>query len=871
MMSEVSEVFRKDYKPSDFLISDVYLEFDLEEDVTRVSASLKVEKQASSAADLTLHGENLSLVDVKIDGQVLDAELYSVSEDSLVILNAPDSFELATVVEIKPQENFELSGLYKSTGNYCTQCEAEGFRRITYFLDRPDVMARYRTKIIADKANYPVLLSNGNRVDEGDLEGGRHWALWEDPYRKPSYLFAMVAANLVCKRDEFVTLSGRKVSLEVWVNDFDLNKTDHAMAALKKSMKWDEQRYGLEYDLDIYMIVAVPDFNMGAMENKGLNIFNTKYVLANPETATDDDYEGVDEVIAHEYFHNWTGNRVTCRDWFQLTLKEGLTVFRDQQFTADQTSEAVKRIKDVRGLRAGQFPEDAGPMSHSIRPESYVIMDNFYTATVYRKGAEVIRMYHTLLGEEGFRKGMDLYFERHDGDAVTCDDFRKAMSDANGFDLTQFERWYDQNGTPELFVKEQYDPGSQTLTLELKQASGASSDHNPFHMPIRIALLGPSGVELESKLGNECKAEHLYELKEESVRLVFENLIERPVVSLLRGFSAPVKMRWERSLGDLAFLSKYDKDAFNRWDAGQNFSKEILLADSNRTLDGGDCRINSELLDNVCTILRDDSSDQMFKAFALQLPSLNELIYELPVADPDAVHKVLKQYRKAIAEVYRDELLDTYRSLEKYPAYNYTTSEVNRRAFKNALLSYIVELGDQEAIEIAFAQFANANNMTDQYAALGALCNIECQEREDALAAFYEQWQREALVVDKWFFIQAKDMASDALNRIQRLTKHPDFNIKNPNRVRSLLGVFSRLNLVNFHREDGAGYRLLADFVLQVDGSNGQLAANLVSGFNPWKRFSMVRQNLMKSELERIVAKPGLSGDVNEVVSRALK
>ena len=707
-------------------------------------------------APLVLNGEELELRSLTIDDVVVPEERYVVTRETLTIETVPQRFTLKSTVAIKPQENLALSGLYKSSGSFCTQCEAEGFRRITYFLDRPDVMTCYKSTIIADPEKYAVLLSNGNHVESVDLDDGRRKVVWEDPFPKPSYLFALVAGNLKCQSGTFTTHSGREVRLEIWVAAADLDKTDHALASLQKSMAWDEECFGLEYDLDIYMIVAVSDFNMGAMENKGLNIFNTKYVLAKPDTATDVDFDGVEAVIAHEYFHNWTGNRVTCRDWFQLTLKEGLTVFRDQQFTMDQTSEGVKRIHDVQSLRYAQFPEDAGPMSHPIRPESYVVMDNFYTATVYNKGAEVIRMYQTLLGKEGFRKGMDLYFQRHDGQAVTCDDFRAAMADANDRDLTQFERWYDQNGTPELTVDAVYDPATQKYQLSLEQRSAASESHQPFHMPIRIALLARDGSEIKTTINGNANTEHLIELTQASETVVIEGVSEQPVPSILRGFSAPVQLKFNRPRSDYAFLMAHDQDDFNRWEAGQTLAKELLLEQIAVVQKGGVATCDDLLLDAFGKLLADESLDSSFKALAMRLPPERELGMAMETIDPDAIRHVRDAFIKQLAVKLRDVLLAIYNRLNAKVPYCFAKDDAQRRSLMNACLAYLSVLEDDSTIQdLVWAQFEQANNMTDQQAALVMLSQSVRPERDKALEQFYARWQDDALVIDKWFSVQA--------------------------------------------------------------------------------------------------------------------
>ena len=864
-------VYRRDYEPPTYWIDNVELEFDLEPTATLVSAKIKLRHNESiTSRSLELNGEQVSLQSVGVDGRELSSDEYKLDGDKLIIAELPESCELETKVLVSPVTNKALSGLYQTSGNYCTQCEAVGFRRITYFLDRPDVMSIYKVTIRGDKTANPVMLSNGNRVAACDLGDGRHEVVWEDPFPKPCYLFALVAGDLKCHRGTFTTRSGREVALEIWVEPQNIDKCEHALVSLQKSMKWDEDVFGLEYDLDIYMIVAVNDFNMGAMENKGLNVFNSKYVLASQETATDEDYMLIEAVIAHEYFHNWTGNRVTCRDWFQLTLKEGLTVFRDEQFTADQTSAAVKRIDDVAMLRARQFAEDSGPMAHPIRPESYISMDNFYTATVYRKGAEIIRMYHTLLGAEGFRRGMDLYFERHDNCAVTCDDFRAAMGDANDTNFDLFDRWYSQAGTPELFVTESWDQSSGTLSLEMRQLypelSGdipGASNRLPVPLPVVVGLMDrESGAELD-QYRRTCL------LDSESEKFQFEGLSSRPVASVLRNFSAPVRLRMERADDELAFLMAHDTDAFNRWDAGQTLATKLLLDAVSEIEAGNSPELPKEFCDAFGRLLNDDSVDGSFKALAMTLPREGVLGQEMDVINPDAIHQAREAFRKGLAEVHQEKMHAMYASLSPKDAYANDQQSINRRRLRNVLLGYLTALGDDDVVELATSQFDQADNMTDQQAALSLLAHLQTPNRERVLDDFYKRYQSEPLVIDKWFAVQALSRRPDTLNEVIRLTQHADFSIENPNRVRSLLGAFTQ-NQVHFHRADGAGYKLLADYVLKIQAGNPQLAARLVTSFNSYRRFDSARQAMMESELNRIAAHADLCKDVREIVERAL-
>jgi len=868
--------FRKDYQPPAFWITDVELEFDLGEDGTEVRATLAIERNSAAGtpdAPLILDGEGLETLEVQLDGVTLDPDRITLGAEHLTIARMPARCVLTTRVRMHPETNSQLSGLYRSSGNFCTQCEAEGFRRITWFLDRPDVMARYRVTITADKERYPVLLSNGNRLGVEDLPQGRHCAKWEDPFPKPSYLFALVAGRLACHAGSFVTQSGRDVRCEIWVEPKDADKAEFALVSLQKAMAWDERAFGLEYDLDLYMIVAVGDFNMGAMENKGLNIFNSKYVLARPDTATDGDYEGIESVIAHEYFHNWTGNRVTCRDWFQLTLKEGLTVYRDQRFTMDERSAAVKRIQDVRGLRSSQFQEDAGPMAHPIRPEQYIEMNNFYTATVYEKGAQVIQMYEQLLGRDGFRRGMDLYFERHDGGAVTCDDFRAAMADANDRDLTQFERWYSQKGTPTLVVEEQYDAAAHTLALTLRQTAPANEPAwRPCHVPVRVGLLGSGGEELRLALAGEdverAPTERVLELTEASATWTFYGICAAPIVSALRGFSAPMRLNQERTRATLAFQLGHDTDPFNRWDAGQALFTDVLLEGAREGASWAG--LDTLVVDAVRNLLLDEAVDGAFKSSALVLPPEATLQQLVDVIDPDALTSARDRAKLELYGALRTELLALHDRIRPTGPYSASPAAIDRRRLANTLLGTLVVADPGEAQRRAAAQFAEADNMTDSAAALAVLCELEGPARDEALATFHARWRGEALVLDKWFSLQATSRSLGTAAHIERLRRHPDFTVDNPNRVRSLIGAFAMSNFRGFHAVDGAGYRIVAAAVLELDGKNPQVASRIVRALNMWRRFEPVRAGQMKAELTRIAAVKGLSNDVFEVVDRAL-
>ena len=870
-------IYRKDYREPDFWIDEVLLTFELDEQATRVRTRLKMRRNAATkdtTVPLELVGEELETKGVWLDGRELGAGEYTVAEELLTVPGVPDTFVLETEVVINPAENTLLNGLYVSNNMFCTQCEAEGFRRLTWFLDRPDVMARYTVDIIADEGKYPILLSNGNRTERKVLDG-RVQVRWEDPFPKPSYLFALVAGDLVAHAGSFTSMSGREVTLEIWVRERDADKCDHALVSLQKSMKWDEERFGLEYDLDVYMVVAVSDFNMGAMENKGLNVFNTAYVLARPDTATDWDYELIEAVIAHEYFHNWTGNRVTCRDWFQLTLKEGLTVFRDEEFTSDMTSRAVKRISDVGGLRRGQFAEDAGPTAHPVRPESYVKMDNFYTNTVYRKGAEVVRMYQTLLGREGFRKGMDLYFERHDGQAVTCDDFLAAMADANKADLSGLARWYSQAGTPTLKAKGTYDAGAKTYTLELAQVlAEAHSDANsvPLHIPVAVGLLGKDGHDLPLNLEGESAGGEttvVLNLREFEQSFVFTGVEVDPVPSILRDFSAPVRLKVAgRTRAELSFLAANDSDSFKRWDALQELVRDVLLEMTASSAAGQELSVDPALIDAIGELLADQKLDEALKAQALSHPEVREFAQHMEVMDPDSIHATLMFLKGAIAGAHAGTFAEVYRA-NCDESYSNDQRSIARRRLKNTALSYLGTLETSETIALAGRQFDESDNMTDSFAALCVLSHMDNAERTRALSEFYEKWKDEALVIDKWFGVQAASSLPDTFDHIVELSKHADYTLRNPNRARSLLGEFL-FNTVHFHRADGAGYRFLSEKVLELDAINPQIASRIVSGFNLWKRFDAGRQELMRAELKRILAFEGLSKDVREIASAAI-
>jgi aminopeptidase N len=873
-------IYLKDYTPPPYWIDTVDLDFDLHETHAEVRARMAFRRNTEQPAldrELLLAGDELELVSVKLDGQPLPASRYRATPDSLMLYDMPDAFTLEIETRIEPQNNTALSGLYKSSGNFCTQCEAEGFRRITYFLDRPDVMARYTTRIEADQTLYPVLLSNGNLVESGELPLNRHYAVWQDPFKKPAYLFALVAGNLVSLDDTYRTQTGRDVQLRIFVEPQNADKVEHAMRSLKHAMQWDEEVFGLEYDLDIYMVVAVNDFNMGAMENKGLNVFNSKYVLARPDTATDTDYEGIEGVIGHEYFHNWTGNRVTCRDWFQLSLKEGLTVFRDQEFTSDMMSRPVKRINDVKLLRTHQFAEDAGPMSHPVRPDSYVEISNFYTVTIYEKGAEVIRMMHTLLGKDNFRRGMDLYFERHDGQAVTCDDFVAAMEDASGIDLAQFRRWYSQSGTPQLHAQGEYDAAGKTYTLTVKQSCPPTPGQpvkKPMHIPLAVGLLDSAGHPLPLQLQGESAAAasdtRVLELRNAVDTFTFVNVPEAPVPSLLRNFSAPVKLAYPYSDTELAFLWAHDTDPFNRWEAGQQYACSVIFRLMDDYRQGRPLHLPAEFTAAFRATLLDPRLDDALKAQALTLPAeayLSEL--QIP-ADPVAIHEVRDFVRRALAETLQEDLLAVYREKAAPVPYSFDAASVGHRSLKNLCLGYLVETGEARFYELAYQQFQDADNMTDEIAALSVLANADCPQRRLALQEFYTRWQAEPLVLDKWFALQATTRLPEALSDVERLMAHEAFDIRNPNKVRSLIGAFAHNNPVRFHVATGEGYRFLADQVIRLDAKNPQIAARLLSALSHWRKYDPRRQQLMRDEIERILATPGLSKDSFEIASKSI-
>lgn len=865
MSNTPQPIHLKDYTPCDFIVESVHLNFELTDEATVVSSVLKLarnpEAQTPTAA-LKLHGEGLELLSVALDGKALQADAYEVDDFFLTIADVPAAFTLETHVKIYPQNNTHLMGLYKSRNNYCTQCEAEGFRFITYYFDRPDVLSRFTTTITADKKQYPYLLSNGNLIEQRDLDHGRHWVHWEDPSLKPCYLFALVAGDFDLLEDTFKTMSGRDVALQLFVEKGFVHQADYAMVSLKNAMRWDEERWGREYDLDVYMIVAVSDFNMGAMENKGLNIFNTKYVLAQPETATDQDYVGIEGVIGHEYFHNWSGNRVTCRDWFQITLKEGLTVFRDQEFTSDMTSRAVTRLDTVNVVRNSQFVEDAGPLAHPIRPESYIEINNFYTLTVYRKGSEVIRMVETLLTPEVFRKGLDYYFSRFDGQAVTTDDFLACMQEVSGHDLTQFKRWYAQAGTPRLIVTDHYDKAAGRYTLTVKQVilpSPGQPHKKPFYLPFSVGLVGVDPQQTQVLV-----------ISKEEETFTFDGVTAKPIPSLLRDFSAPVHVDYDYSDADLAYLLEHDEDSFARWNAGQVLATRTILTMSEAAAAQQPLPEPTLLTEAFAMLLDQELDDLSFLSRLLVLPSESYLHQHV---DGVSVHDIFEARQacvKALASALHSRWAEHYeRHHQPDLAYEYNQQRVGERSFKNVCLMYLVESGDKAEFKRAYQQFKQANNMTDRLAALAALNHADCAERDEALTEFYKQWQQDPLVVNKWLALQATSTLPNTLDSVLQLMQHEAFDLRNPNNVYALLCGFAT-NSPNFHDTSGAGYKFLADQVLYFNKRNPQVAGRLVQPLTQWKRYAEPYGHLMKEQLERIAASNDLSSDIYEIVCKSL-
>ncbi len=864
-----------DYKAPDFHIRTVKLDFALDPQATRVSARLEIDRR-NAGAPLVLAGEELKLISIALDGRALAPADYRLDEKSLTIPNVPDRFVLETVAEIAPAANTALEGLYQSAGMFCTQCEPEGFRHITWFLDRPDNLSVFTVRLEADKTQYPVLLSNGNRLDGGSLEGGRHFALWHDPFPKPSYLFALVAGDLGCIQDRFVTLSGRSIELAIYVEHGNESRATYAMGALKRAMKWDEEAYGREYDLDIFMIVAVSAFNMGAMENKGLNIFNDKVLLASPQSATDDDYARIESVVAHEYFHNWTGDRITCRDWFQLSLKEGLTVFRDQSFSGDMRSHGVQRIQDVRALRGRQFQEDAGPLAHPVQPQSYIEINNFYTATIYDKGAEVIGMLKTLVGAEGYRKAADLYFMRHDGQAATVEDWVRCFEDACGRDLSQFRLWYRQAGTPVIEAKGKYDAAARSYTLDLSQSLAATpgqSDKKPMHVPVRIGLVGKSGAHLPLTLDGDNATgpeTRVLELTEGLQRFTFVDVGEEPLLSLGRDFSAPAIFLTTHTSHDRATLMGKDRDGFNRWEAGQILAAEIMLelADpagaSQARADAGTSYIAA-----IGEVLGGAEQDPAFAAQMLMPPTESELAARRVPVDPDAIHAARIGLVRAIASAHRPRLAQLYEQMRDAGDFRADAKAAGRRALRNAALRYLTAADDEAAAGLAEAHYRSATNMTDMIAGLAALTRMQSPLKGSAFGHFHDRFKNDPLVLDKWMSLQAGSPLPETAEAVRDLMGDPAFDIKNPNRVRALVGAFAA-NHLRFHDRSGTGYRLVGEVIRTLDPMNPQVAARLTGSFESWRRYDEARQGLMRAELAAILAQKPLSPNLFEVASKIL-
>lgn len=863
--------YRQDYQAPDYTISEIDLDFNLDPAKTVVTAVSQVKRLNVNSSTLELHGEDLQLISVEVNGHAWAD--YQEQDSKLVLSSLPESFTLRIVNEISPEKNTALEGLYVSGDALCTQCEAEGFRHITYYLDRPDVLARYTTTITADRQRYPYLLSNGNRIADGILEDGRHWVKWQDPFPKPSYLFALVAGDFDVLRDTFVTRTGREVALELFVDKGNLDRAPWAMQSLKNAMKWDEERFGLEYDLDIYMIVAVDFFNMGAMENKGLNVFNSKYVLAKSETATDKDYLNIESVIGHEYFHNWTGNRITCRDWFQLSLKEGLTVFRDQEFSSDLGSRSVNRINNVKVMRAAQFAEDASPMAHPIRPEKVIEMNNFYTLTVYEKGSEVIRMIHTLLGEEMFQAGIQLYVHRHDGSAATCDDFVQAMEDASNVDLSLFRRWYSQSGTPILTVRDEYFPEKQQYVLHVSQMTPPTADQSekhPLHIPLDIELYGEDGEVIPLQhLGSPVNS--VLNITQESQSFTFDVVTSRPVPSLLREFSAPVKLDYPYSDEQLAFLMQYASNEFSRWDAAQQLISNYVKINVENYQAGKTLILPEHVIDAFRAVLLSDNIDPALAALILTLPSENEMAESFQIIDPDAIHAVADFIAHQLAVGMADEFLAVYQSIQ-IDGYRVDHQDIAKRALRNVCLQYIAAGDDQPlADKLVSKQFYGADNMTDSLAALTAASESQLPCLAELMAEFDERWHHDGLVMDKWFTLQGSRPAADVLETVRSLLNHRSFTMSNPNRVRSLVGAFTSGNPAAFHALDGSGYQFLYEILVDLNTRNPQVASRLIEPLIRLKRFDEKRQNLMRNTLEQLKGLDNLSGDLFEKVTKALE
>jgi aminopeptidase N len=881
MRTETARVVRlQDYRPPDWLVTTVSLDVRLHPHATRVRARLAMRPNVASpiAPSIVLDGEDLKLVDLRLDGAALSRSQYTVTAERLTIHqppNRPVTVDIET--EIDPSGNTQLSGLYRSNSVYCTQCEAEGFRRITFFPDRPDVMAVFTTRIEAEREQAPVLLSNGNLVEAGEVAGAnRHYAVWHDPFPKPSYLFALVGGALACVEDEFDTQSGRRVALRIYVEPGNESRCGYAMDALKRSMRWDEQAFGREYDLDIFMIVAVSDFNMGAMENKGLNVFNDKYVLASPETATDADYASIEAIIAHEYFHNWTGNRITCRDWFQLCLKEGLTVFRDQEFTSDQRSRAVKRIADVRALRAHQFIEDAGPLAHPVRPGLYREINNFYTATVYEKGAEIIRMLKRMLGAEAFARGMDLYFIRHDGEAATVEQFLQCFADASGTDLTQFMRWYEQAGTPSLAVTSRWNEDASTLRLDLAQSVPPTPDQPhkaPMVIPLAMGLLGPDGKDMALRLqGTSELRDGVLLITEATQTVTFTGVEKRPVLSLNREFSAPIKLVTAIPPEDLRFLAAHDSDPFNRWQALQTLATMLMLERLQNGTSTAEMPADPGLVAALTNVLKDRQLEPALAALMITLPSEADIAREIAVdIDPDAIYAARAGLRAAVSQQMQELLRSVHKKMRARGPYSPDAASAGRRSSRNACLDLATACGERDAVALAAHQYDTADNMTDRMAALGTLSIHDVPARADALADFHDRYQHDPLVIDKWLALQAGIPEEATLDRVRALMRHEAFSINNPNRVRALIGTYAQANQTQFNRADGRGYRFVVDTVLDLDKRNPQLAARLMGAFKSWRALEPKRRGHAEAALRKVAEAQALSRDVADIAARALR
>ena len=876
--TQAQTIYRKDYTPPPFLVENTELDFRLDENKTRVRARLAMRRnpKAMHQDNLTLDGKDLKLIGASLDGNELSGNQYKDTPESLTVFNVPEAFTLETEVEINPAANTALEGLYRDSGGMLsTQCEAEGFRRITYYLDRPDVLSTFEVRVEGDRETYPVLLSNGNKLEEGDAGDGRHFTIWQDPIPKPCYLFALVAGELESLDDAFTTMSGREVKLQLFTEKHNMHKTAYAMGALKRSMKWDEEKFGREYDLDIFMIVAVDAFNMGGMENKGLNIFNSSAVLASPETSTDDRFLRIEGVVAHEYFHNWSGNRVTCRSWFELSLKEGFTVYRDAEFTSDMNNRAVKRIEDVRFLRSTQFPEDASPMAHPIRPDSYQSIDNFYTRTVYEKGAEVIGMYKTILGEENFRKGCDLYFDRHDGEAVTCEDFTKAMEDASLWDLGQFRNWYSQEGTPKVYAKGSYDENKQTYTLTLRQEG--RKGQAPFHIPVKLGLVGQNGDDLPlvTETSSFQADTGVYHLRDKEETLVFTSVSEEPVPSLLRGFSAPVKLYFDYSREALMFLMSNDSDGFNRWEAGQVLAVRVIEDLMQAYQNSKDMEVDPLLVKAFEATLDGAISGEIPPSLAAETLSLPPQAYvgELQEEiDLEALQTAHEFVRDTLASKLEDKFAACYKANTLDAAYKPTPEQMGPRALQNKCLHYLLHAGHSKNAKVAATQFSRSSNMTQTFGALQAMVNSPYSEDEEkALKAFYDKWQDDPLVVEMWLSVQASSQQDGTTEKVKELVEHPAFSMKRPNSVRSVVGAYTQSGMRNFHHKSGEGYKWLADKILELDGINPQIAARLLTPLIKFKRYGSKRAALMRAELERMVKTGSLSKNTFEVASKALE